>query len=212
MTAAEGAALRAGARALGVDVPDAAVERLDRFLGLLETWNRRIHLTGERTRAVLLTKHVVDSLAPVRYLPDTGPVVDVGSGAGFPGIVLSCLRPELDIVLLEPRRRPTSFLREAIRSIALPRARALELRAEAAAKDPALAGRCRAIVARAIRLDEFCVLAAPLLAPGGVAIAMQTPRTALARVDSAPLVVSETRDYTLPGGERRRLVLFGRSA
>jgi 16S rRNA (guanine527-N7)-methyltransferase len=209
MTAAEAAALRASARTLGVDVPDEALERLDRFLAVLETWNRRIRLTGERDRSALIAKHVVDSLALLPYLPADGPIADIGSGAGFPGIILSCLRPALEVVLIEPRRRPVSFLREVLRTIPLPATRVLEMRAEAAARDPALGGHCRAVVARAIRFGVFVTLAAPFVAPAGVAIAMQTPRTGIASAAPA-LAVRETHDYRLPGGEERRLVVLGR--
>ena len=119
MTPAEVGLLRTAARTLGVDVGHDALERLVRFLDLLAVWNRRIHLTGQRDLASLIRAHAIDSLAPAPHLPSTGLVVDVGSGAGFPGIVLGCLRPDLQFVLIESRRRRASFLREAIRALDL---------------------------------------------------------------------------------------------
>src|SRR5207249_7268796 len=94
MTPADVGLLRSAARTLGVDVAHDALERLVRFLDLLAVWNRRIHLTGQRDLASLIRAHAIDSLAPAPHLPSTGLVVDVGSGAGFPGIVLGCLRSE----------------------------------------------------------------------------------------------------------------------
>jgi len=140
-------------------------------------------------------------------------VVDVGSGAGFPGIVLGCLRPDLQFVLIESRRRRASFLREAIRAIPLPAARALEMRAEEAAADPEQAGRAAIAISRALRLDVFLGLAAPFLAPDGAAIAMQTPRaagpaSALAAEHGFRLVARH--DYVLPGGAARSLFFFDR--
>src|SRR5207249_9597956 len=76
------------------DVCSSDLERLVRFLDLLAVWNRRIHLTGQRDLSSLIRAHAIDSLAPAPHLPSTGLVVDVGSGAGFPGIVLGCLRSE----------------------------------------------------------------------------------------------------------------------
>src|SRR3989454_9715152 len=178
MTPAEVRLLHAAARELGVDVGYGAVDRLARFLDLLAVWNRRIHLTGARGLPSLVRNHAIDSLAPAAHFPRTGLVIDVGSGAGFPGIVIACLRPDLEIALIESRRRRASFLREAIRAIPLPAARILEMRAEEAATDPELAGRAAVAISRALRLDVFLALAVPLLAPHGTAIAMQTPRTA----------------------------------
>jgi 16S rRNA (guanine527-N7)-methyltransferase len=213
VTPTEAETLRASAAALGVELPSAALDLLARYLGLLCEWNRRLPLTGDRDVETLIQKHMVDSLAPLPHLPPVGPVADIGSGAGFPGIVLACLRPSLEIVLIEPRRRAASFLREVIRSLPLPKVRVLEMRAEEAAPDAALAGRCRAVLSRAIRLDRFLSLARPLLASDGVVLALQTPGTVAA--DSSPgasaslgLELRATHDYALAGGERRRLAVF----
>src|SRR5207253_607068 len=128
-----------------------------------------------------------------------GPLRD-HCGAGFPGIVLGCLRPDLEIVLIESRRRRASFLREAIRVIPLTAVRAVEMRAEEAAIDSELAGRARVAIARGLRLDVFLGLAVPLLTPHGTAIAMQTPRTSrLAPVLAAShgLRLAARHDYSL---------------
>src|SRR5262245_29632725 len=135
MTGEQAELLRERAAAWGFSLDGAVLGRLERFLGLLRTWNLRIRLTGERDDDALVGKHALDSLAPTRYLPARGLVVDIGSGGGFPGIILGCVRPDLDLVLLDARRRPVSFLREVVRSIPLPHARALQLRVEEAVAD-----------------------------------------------------------------------------
>jgi 16S rRNA (guanine527-N7)-methyltransferase len=172
-----------------------------------------MRLTSERELRLVIERHVVDSLAAVPELPTHGRLVDIGSGAGFPGIILGCVRPELDVILLEARRKRASFLQEAIRAIGLPTARALELRAEAARDDPALAGSAAVVTARAVRLDTFAALAAPLLATDGRAVAMQTPATAAGADDVAQrhaLQVVRRRDYALSDGIARSLVVFER--
>src|SRR5439155_19986 len=95
-----------------------------------------------------------------------GLVVDVGSGAGLPGLVLACARPDLELRLVEARRRRASFLREAIRTIPLAHARVLEARAEAVA-DAEVIGRAAVVIARAVRVDAFLPLAARLGASEG---------------------------------------------
>jgi len=214
MTPAERALLEAGARWFDVEPDAATTDRIARFLALLGVWNRRTRLTAETDREGVIAKHVVDSLAVVPLLPRTGTVVDIGSGAGFPGIVLGCARPDLRLDLIESRRRRASFLRESIRTIPLPNATVVELRAEAAS-DTALAGSAGLVVARAVRLDTFLPLAVPLLGPGGRAVAMQTPRTAglAARTATASgLRLSHRHDYALPGGAARTLLTFERAS
>jgi 16S rRNA (guanine527-N7)-methyltransferase len=211
MAPADEAVLKASADGLGVAIDGGATNRIGRFLSLLEEWNQRFNLTGEQDPARLLRRHVIDSLAPGIWLPGRGLVVDIGSGAGFPGIILGCVRPDLELVLVESRRRPTSFLREAIRTIPLPAARALELRAEDAAQQPGLATAAAVVVSRAIRLPLFLDLAAPLLSPQGTVIAMQTPRTAASLApDLGGLLLQDRRSYRLPDGEERVLLRFVR--
>ena len=211
MTPRELAILGTGATGLGVSLDEEAVDRLDRFLALLVAWNRRLRLTGERSPDAIVRHHIVDSLAAIRLLPDVGPIVDLGTGAGFPGIVLGCVRPRLPIVLVDARRRPISFLREVIRALGLEQARAVQSRAEDLARTSELAGAARLVVSRAVRLDEFLRLARPLLAPDGLAVAMQTPRTATRLDDVARrhgLRVASVHPYELAGGRQRTLVSF----
>jgi len=213
VTSREQKELIAGAGLVGATVDPATLDRLGRFIDLLVVWNRRFGLTGDRDRSLLVRKHLVDALAVVAELPRSGMVTDLGSGAGFPGIVLGCARPDLTIRLIEPRRRPASFLSEAIRTIPLTAAQALEIRGQDAASDPALRGNSARVVSRALRLEILVRLAQPLLAPSGEVIAMQTPATdeATARgiAHSSGLVLLRMRDYRLPGGESRRLLFFG---
>lgn len=204
-------ALARGAADVGhpLDVRSAAA--LVRFLDGLSEWNARIRLTGERSPAALV-RHMLDSLAVVSALPQAPGrlVIDVGSGGGFPGIVLAIARPDLDFVLLDARRRAVSFLRETARNLPLPNVRALHRRAEEAASE--LGGRGAAVVSRAVRLDVYLRLAAPLVADDGVVLAMQTPGRAAAERAAAGtgLELVDERIYELPGAGRRALHVFRR--
>jgi 16S rRNA (guanine(527)-N(7))-methyltransferase RsmG len=98
--------------ALGV--PADAAARLDRYLELLAAWSARVNLTGARTAAARVDLLVAPVL-PAAPLPAPGPLIDVGSGNGSPGLVLALLRPDLEVTLLEPRQKRWAFLREAAR-------------------------------------------------------------------------------------------------
>jgi 16S rRNA (guanine527-N7)-methyltransferase len=195
----------------GVRVDAEGIDRIGRFLDLLMLWNRRLRLTGERELEGLIRKHVIDSLACVPLMPLHGRILDLGTGAGFPGAVLSCVRPDADVTLLDARERPVTFLREVIRRLQLSHTLAVTMRAEDAVTDPMLATRHLLVTCRAVRIDVFLPLARRLLASGGLAVSMQTPRLArntvqtMAREHGLGLV--ELRDYRLPDGEPRRLVV-----
>ena len=215
MTSVEEVELLRGAGALGIEVDAESLARIGRFIDLLDLWNRRIRLTGDRDRRTLVRKHAVDSLAVVSELPARGIVADIGSGGGFPGLVLGCVRPDLSLRLIESRRRPASFLAEAIRTIPLPGATVIGARAEDAGRDPAVAGRSDLVVSRAVRLETFLPPTMSLVAPRGLVIAMQTPGVEVDHARETGLLygleLSRHRDYRLPDGERRRLLVFSRA-
>jgi 16S rRNA (guanine527-N7)-methyltransferase len=209
MTPQDAAVVRDAAATFGAGVGDETLVRLDRFLAVLATWNRSLRLTGERDRRTILTRHVVDSLAPVACLPVTGRVIDVGSGAGFPGIVLGCARPDLELLLVEPRRRRASFLGEVVRTLPLPSASVICARAEDLAGD--VRGTGDVVISRALRPDVFLPLAVTLVSTRGTAITMQTADAATKVRAPADLRLSEVREYRLPDGRRRALLLYVRS-
>lgn len=201
----------AGAARVGATLSEGFERRLVAYLELLEVWGKNLRLTGALERTVILRKHVIDSLALAPHLPARGPVIDLGSGAGFPGLVIACLRPELEVVLVEARRRKASFLAEVARRVPLPRVVVLDERAEAITGD--WSGRAMLVTARALRLDTVLGLAAPLLASEGRIIVMQTPGR-LASVDALGarfgLRLIATPRYVLPDGAQRVLVVYGR--
>lgn len=211
MTPALADVLRRGARALGVPIDEAGVARVGRHLDLLLLWRTRVRLTGEDDPDAILRKHVLDSVAVCRQVPRGARLVDVGSGAGFPGIVVACVRPDVAVSLIESRRRRASFLAEAVRSIPLASASVHALRAEEAGRLPELARRADVVTARAVRLDQLLAVAPGLLAPGGRVVAMQAARADTAArpvVDAPGFAVEKVDEYVLAGGERRRLVVL----
>src|SRR5262249_15836769 len=152
-------------QAFGADIDAPGLARLEAYLMVLGEWSRTTRLVADADEGIVVERHVIDSLAVVPHLPGTGPIVDIGSGAGFPGLVLACLRPGLALVLVESRRKRASFLREVIRRVELPSVTVLELRAESLART--MAHQCRATMSRGLRLETFLAVSAPLLAAGG---------------------------------------------
>ena len=161
--------LRRGLLALGVGLSDEQVAGLERYLALLEKWNRVYNLTAIREPERMVTHHVLDSLAILPHV--RGPrVLDVGSGAGLPGIPLALASPGLEVTLLDSSHKKAAFLQQAVAELRLANATVVAERIEAWQTD----ARFDTIVSRAFAdLGEFVSAAARLLAPGGILAAMK---------------------------------------
>jgi 16S rRNA (guanine(527)-N(7))-methyltransferase RsmG len=149
-----------------VDVPRETEARLSDFVALLLRWNARINLTAERDEATIWQRHVLDSLQLTPLVPPIdGPLVDIGSGAGFPGLMLA-LTTDRETHLVESDRRKSAFLIEAARVLALPRVRIHPTRIEAATLPSAAILTARALAPLTALLPH----AHRILAPGGIAL------------------------------------------
>jgi 16S rRNA (guanine527-N7)-methyltransferase len=177
------------------------------FVGLLEGWNRRIRLTGDRDAESLVLKHCADSLVVASELIPGSTAVDVGSGAGFPGLVAACMRPEVDIVLVEARAKACGFLEYAAAALGLTNARVICSRIEEVARSGGIGARASTVVSRAVNVGPIASAMATLLIPGGVMLLMladdqPAPRK---KLQDAGFKEESERSYELPGGEVRRI-------
>lgn len=114
----------------GVELSASHLDRLQAFLDELSLWNRRMNLTGLQSRERIVVELIADSLVPVPHLPPAATLLDVGSGAGLPGIPIKIVRPDIRVDLLEPSAKRTAFLRQAVRLLALSGVRVLRGRIE----------------------------------------------------------------------------------
>jgi 16S rRNA (guanine527-N7)-methyltransferase len=163
------AALARGLESLGVDIPGAAQARLLAYVGLVEKWNRVYNLTAVREPEKMLSHHVLDSLAVAPHLAGKT-VLDVGSGAGLPGIPLSIARPELAVTLLEVNHKKATFLKQAAIELALGNVEVVTARAESWNAPHAY----DVVISRAFSdLAEFVTLAGSHCADTGTLAAMK---------------------------------------
>jgi len=199
--------LEAGARAVGVSLAPSEVARLGRYYDLLVTWSRRINLTRVTRPEEVVDRHFVDCLALAPRLVAGTTVLDVGSGAGFPGAVVAIARPDLLVTLCESVGKKVAFLRALVHQLGL-RCEVVDSRSEALVR----AGRTfGAVVSRAVSpLPEWTRDATPLVAPGGLLFAM----VATCPNDPAtpPGFAGPTiHAYALPDGSPRALLSWQRS-
>lgn len=156
---------------LGCPLRRRQAEAYLRYTRLLLHWNQKINLTRITAPKELLAKHLLDSILPARWLPSQGPALDIGSGAGFPGIPLQIFLPELKFVLLEGLRKKASFLKVSLAELKLSNAQAAEARWQDFARSGIFgpASGFQLITMRALKPTKplMATIADTLLAAGG---------------------------------------------
>ena len=123
------ATLSAGLATLGLECSEACRQKLLAYVHLLVKWNRVYNLTAVREPQAMVTRHLLDSLAVQPYLRGQR-VLDVGTGAGLPGIPLAIINPERDFVLLDSNSKKTRFVQQAVLELGLPNVEVVYARAE----------------------------------------------------------------------------------
>lgn len=207
-----GGALDDGARTVGIPLSPDGVERLQRHYALLARWAPRVNLTTIVDPTDAAVRHGLDSLLFAALLPDSvaGRVVDVGSGAGFPGLPIAVVRPELPLVLLEPLRKRASFLRVVAAELGLDSVQVVEGRLEPEGLR-GLRGPLAGVVSRATLAPvELLARAAPHLGPGGFVITSRGAASASLGDLRPPqgLTHDLRRSFRLPGDLVRTLDRF----
>jgi 16S rRNA (guanine527-N7)-methyltransferase len=169
--------LKSEALELGISLSDRMLGQLERYQQELIDWNRRVNLTSITSPDEIQRRHFLDSLsciggAPEHFRRAACSIVDVGSGAGFPGIPLKIALPHMQLTLLETRGKRAAFLRHLIEELEIERAVVIRERAEVFGQDPAHREHYDVALARALGpLPLVAELCMPLLRLGGRCIA-----------------------------------------
>ena len=197
----------------GIELTGKMLDRLDIYAECLVEYNQKVNLTAITDPEGIEDKHFIDSLLFAKQPEVAGKMVDVGCGAGFPGLVTKIYKPDLDLCLMEPTGKRVEFLKYAAEKLGLTGIEFAKERAEEAARkkwresfDLASA---RAVAALPV-LSEYCL---PLVKQGGVFIAMkaasgaeelEAARGAMSKLGGKFL---ENRTGTLPEGDERCLIV-----
>jgi 16S rRNA (guanine527-N7)-methyltransferase len=163
-----------GAEAFGIRLNETQVAAFDLFLRELLKWNQKINLTAIRSGKGIVLKHFLDSLSAFPYLSRTVSLLDIGSGAGFPGIPLKIVHPSLEITLIDSVRKKVDFQRHIIRMLGLKGTEAIHGRIQDKEILRCMTGRFDAVISRAFSdLQTLLLLAFPFLKKGGILLAMK---------------------------------------
>jgi 16S rRNA (guanine527-N7)-methyltransferase len=208
--------LRDCAPRYGIELSEEQIRLLGMYLEELVQWNRRMNLTGLSSRERIVNELFLDSLIPAPFLPGEGRLLDVGSGAGFPGLPLGIYHPRLEVYLLEPRAKRVSFLRQVIRLLGLKGIEVLRGRAEGEEGGLALRG-YSAVTARAVAdFSQTLSWCGPLVRGDGVLVCYLGERAGELLeecgtvLDTQRLVLHRRIPYSLPGKSGERNVLLFR--
>lgn len=204
--------LRAGAAALGVTLSDRQAEQLLAYGTLMLKWNKVYNLTAVRDPAGVMTHHLLDSLAVIaplqRQYPKQGRLLDVGSGAGLPGVIIAIMRPDIDVSCLDAVAKKAAFVQQVAVELELPNLRGLHARVEL------LEGNYNVISSRAFAsLPDFFNGSKHLLAADGVWLAMKgkMPGDELTVLPSE-VAVFHVEQLTVPGLDAERCIVWAKKA
>jgi len=193
------ASIAAGAEALGQDLSSAEIGQLTTLLSELQRWGERVNLTAIREPHKMVSAHVLDSLS-IRPFIEGRRVIDVGTGAGFPGLPLAIVEPKIEFELLDSNGKKISFVNHIIGQLGLSNAKALKARAQ----DYAPGKRFDTVIARALASTaKLLQMAGHLVRENGVLLALKGkhPAAELAAIDHIPGWDYSVTELTVPGLE-----------
>lgn len=203
--------VRALEATLGEPIADAAIDRFVRYAAELDRFGRKLNLTAIREEADVIDKHFADSLAVARRITG-GTLLDVGTGAGFPGVPVAIVRPEVTVTAIDAARKKVGFLKALVATLDLPNVRPVHLHLD---RTPLL-GTFDAAVARALdSVGEWVERAQPHVRSGGRILAMVGRRPDGHMLEdiavACGLRLAEVVPYQLPiSCSRRALIEFER--
>lgn len=202
---------------LGLYLNNEQLDAFQNYYDLLLEWNKVMNLTAITESSEVVDKHMIDSFLFAPFIPQESSLelIDIGSGAGFPGIPLAILRPDLSVTCLDSLKKRVNFLENVIQACGLKNVRAIHGRTEDLAKDPSHRDHYDLATARAVaKLPVLLEFAMPLVKPGGLLIAGKGPDLAQEMQESGAAAKAlkttlfTTAESRLPEGDARFFAIY----
>jgi len=206
------------ARQLGIELGDTQLAQFDVYKNELLQWNAKTNLISENSSQEIITRHFLDSLTAMQFIGKRNArVMDVGCGAGFPGLPLKIALPSLELYLLETNRKKVSFLKHIIRLLNLSKAVVLHDRVENIIKTDLWKEKFDILISRAaFKLSELLPQGEYFLAPGGELIALKGLNVdeelarCLPTINQYKISQFIQHDINVPFLEARRKIIIGK--
>ncbi|MBQ7668223.1 MAG: 16S rRNA (guanine(527)-N(7))-methyltransferase RsmG [Clostridia bacterium] len=162
------------AKEIGIELNDEQIDKFDEYKSLLLEWNEKINLTAILTENDFIIKHFVDSLTCLKYLSNKNTLLDIGTGAGFPGVPLKIMRDDINVTLLDSLNKRIIYLQDVIDKLKLNRITAIHGRAEEFGKNKDYREKFDVVTARAVaNMRVLAEYSLPFVKVGGTFIAMK---------------------------------------
>lgn len=203
-----------GAKAFGIHLDEKTIEAFDLYLQQLLKWNQKINLTAIRSEKGIIQKHFLDSLSVYPCLLNPFSLLDIGSGAGFPGIPLKMVQPFLEVTLIDSVRKKVDFQKHIIRTLGLKGIEAIHGCVQDKEIIQTMRGRFDMAISRAFSdLRTLLILSFPFLKTGGTVLAMRGEMDSeeiqiLSETEKTRYRLQKTRSLVLPLSSYRRSILL----
>ena len=202
------------ARILGEVLNVEQCEKFYKYMKLLLEWNQKINLTAITDEKEIITKHFIDSITISKYINDKDSVVDIGTGAGFPGIPLKIVKEELKVTLVDSLNKRIKFLDDAIEKIELKNIETIHARAEEFGQSKKHREHYDLAISRAVaRLNILIEYLLPTVKVGGKCICMKGP-DAREEIEGAKKAIEllggqicNIEEFNLPGTDIKRTIV-----
>lgn len=169
--------LKAGLKKSGIEIEDNKAEKLLKFMEIVLRENKKFNLTAITDEKEFIEKHIIDSAIAVKYIKNEGKLIDIGSGAGMPGIIIKILNDDMDILLLDSLNKRVNYLNETIKELGLNKVEAIHARAEELSHDKDYRESFDYVTARAVaKLNVLTEYTTPFIKSGGKFIALKGSR------------------------------------
>lgn len=164
------------AKKVNIEIDDKKEEQFYNYMKLLLEWNEKINLTAITEQNDIILKHFIDSITINKYIEQSNSIIDIGTGAGFPGIPLKIMNQNKKITLVDSLNKRINFLNEVCKEISLENIQCIHARAEELASDLEYRENYETVVSRAVaRLNVLIEYMLPFVKKGGLCICMKGP-------------------------------------
>jgi len=203
-----------GAKVFGIYLDEKTVEAFDLYLKELIKWNERMNLTAIRTEKGIVLKHFLDSLSVFPYLSTISSLLDIGSGAGFPGIPLKIVKPSLETTLIDSVLKKVDFQRHIIRILGLKGINGIHGRVQDKEIRQTMGEQFDMVISRGFSdLRTFLILSFSFLKKGGIALAMKGEAGSeeiqfASEIEGTRYRLKKTVPLTLPFSSFKRSILL----
>lgn len=208
-------------KTLGLAADEEAAGKLTEYNAMVIAMSKKVNLTGIKDLEESMVKNIFDSLTVYdeKYFPKGGRVLDLGTGAGFPGVPLAVLRPDMQFILVDSIQKKLNFIEEACKNLGIGNVKCLHIRAEEGGRRRKTREAFDVVTARAVKaMPIISEWALPFVKVGGIFAAMKGPgadeemKTAGKILRELHGELAEKKELALPGGDRRCILYIRKTA